>query len=162
MPGWRAGKRKKMTLMVSVDNIKKLREATGAGIADCRQALEEAGGDIDKAAEILKKRGLEKAVKKLERETHQGRVFSYVHAGRIGVVVALLCETDFVAKTQEFTNLGKEITLQIASMNPKNVAGLMKQEYIRDPQVTVGDMIKSVIGKLGENIKVGEFSRIAL
>lgn len=145
--------------MVSVDNIKKLREITGAGIADCREALEAGKGDLKKAEEFLKKKGIEKADKKSERETHQGRMFSYVHAGKIGVLVSLLCETDFVAKTDEFQNLGKELCLQVASMNPKNVAELLKQEYIRDPSVTIDVMIKSVIGKLGENIKVNEIIR---
>ncbi|KKU92003.1 MAG: Elongation factor Ts [Microgenomates group bacterium GW2011_GWA1_48_10] len=148
--------------MVKVDDIKKLREMTGAGIADCREALAQANNNVDGAVELLKKRGIEKAEKKSERETHQGRVFSYVHGGKIGVLVALLCETDFVAKTDDFQNLGKEICLQVASMEPRNVAELLEQEYIRDPKLTISDMIKSVIGKLGENIRVGEFSRIEL
>lgn len=148
--------------MVKVEDIKQLRELTGAGIADCREALSLSKGNIDKAIEIIRARGLEKAAEKAERETHQGRVFSYVHAGRIGVVAALLCETDFVAKTDEFANLGKEITLQIASMNPKNVAELLKQEYIRDPKMTIDDMIKIAIGKLGENIKVNGFYRLTI
>lgn len=148
--------------MISVDLIKKLREKTGAGIADCRMALEETNGNLDKAVDVLKKKGLEKADKKSARETHQGRVFSYVHSGKIGVLVSLLCETDFVAKTEDFGNLGKEICLQVASMKPKDVEELLKQEYIRDPQTTISDMIKSVVGKLGENIKVGEFSRIQI
>ena len=148
--------------MISVELIKKLREKTGAGIADCRNALEETKGDLAKAEEVLKKKGLEKATKKSERETHQGRVFSYVHAGKIGVLVSLQCETDFVAKTEEFQDLGKEICLQIASMNPKDTKELESQEYIRDPQQKIGDMIKSVIGKLGENIKVGSFSRVTV
>ncbi len=148
--------------MISVELIKKLREKTGAGIADCRNALEETKGDLAKAEEVLKKKGLEKATKKTERETHQGRVFSYVHAGKIGVLVSLQCETDFVAKTEEFQDLGKEICLQIASMNPKDTKELESQEYIRDPQQKIGDMIKSVIGKLGENIKVGSFSRVTV
>ena len=148
--------------MVSVDLIKKLREKTGAGIADCRGALEEAKGDLKKAEEIIQRKGLEKATKKSERETHQGRVFSYVHADKIGVLVSLRCETDFVAKTEDFQKLGKELCLQVSAMDPKNIAELESQEYIRDPKVTIGDMIKSTIGKLGENIKVGEFSRIAV
>ena len=148
--------------MVSVDQIRKLRETTGAGIADCREALEKADGDEKKAGEILKKRGLEKAAEKSERETHQGQIFSYVHGAKVGVLVSLLCETDFVAKTAEFQNLGKEICLQIAAMNPKTVEDLLKQESIRDPKLTINDMIKEVIGKLGENIKVGEFSRVTL
>ncbi len=146
--------------MISVAEIKKLRELTGAGIADCREALEKARGDLKKAQEILRAKGIEKADKKADRETHQGHVFSYVHSGKIGVLVSLLCETDFVAKTEEFQTLGKELCLQVASMDPKNVEELLKQEYIRDPQVTIGEMVKTVIGKLGENIKIGEFCRI--
>lgn len=147
--------------MMKIDDIKRLRETTGAGIADCREALEESGGDIKKAQEYLKKRGIEKAQKKSERETRQGRVFSYIHSnGKIGVLVSLLCETDFVAETDELNNLGKELCLQIASMDPKDVDTLLEQEYIRDPSLTVGDMIKTVVGKLGENIKVGEFVRV--
>ncbi len=149
-------------IMVKADDIKKLRELTGAGIADCREALDVTGGDLKKAQGYLKKKGIEKAQKKAGRETGQGRVFSYVHTGRIGVLVALLCETDFVAKTEDFQNLGKELCLQIASMNPKGYDELVAQEYIRDPGLKVGDLIKSVIGKLGENIKVGEFKRIVI
>lgn len=148
--------------MSSVDDIKKLRELTGAGIADCKEALEAGKGDLKKAEEYLKKRGIEKAAKKSDRETHQGRVFSYVHGGKIGVIVSLLCETDFVAKTEDFQNLGKEISLQIASMNPKNEEELLKQEYIRDSKLTIDAMIKAVIGKLGENIKLGDFKRIEI
>ncbi len=148
--------------MVSVEEIKKLREKTGAGIADCREALEETKGDLEKAATYLKKKGIEKAEKKAERETNQGRVFSYIHGGKIGVLVALLCETDFVAKTEEFQNLGKELCLQIASMDPKDTEELLKQEYIRDPKVTIEEMVKEVIGKLGENIKLDKFTRISI
>lgn len=145
-----------------MDDIKKIRELTGAGIADCREALEATKGDLKEAAEFLKKKGIEKAAKKSDRETHQGKVFSYVHGGKIGVLVSLLCETDFVAKTQDFETLGKEIALQIASMNPKDTEELLKQEYIRDSKLTIDAMIKAVIGKLGENIRVGEFSRITV
>lgn len=148
--------------MISIDQIKKLRERTGAGIADCREALEATGGNLKKAEDYLKEKGIEKADKKAERETHQGRVFSYVHGGRIGVLVSLLCETDFVARTDEFNELGKELCLQIASMNPKGVEELLSSEYIRDLKLTVGDMIKQVVGKLGENIKVGEFVRLVI
>jgi elongation factor Ts len=149
-------------MAVSVEDIKKLREKTGAGIADCREALESAKGDQEKAIEFLKKKGFEKAAKKGERETHNGVVFSYVHGGKIGVLVALRCETDFVAKTEEFLNLGKEIALQIASMNPKDSKELLEQPNIRDPKLTMGDMINLVIGKLGENIKVDQFARVVI
>lgn len=148
--------------MASIDDIKKLREKTGAGIADCREALEEAKDDFKKAEEIIKKKGLEKAAKKSERETHQGQIFSYVHGSKVGVLVSLLCETDFVAKTTDFQNLGKEICLQIAAMHPKDAKELLEQESIRDPKLTMNDMINEVIGKLGENIKVAEFSRLSL
>ena len=149
--------------MISIDLIKQLRELTGAGIADCRSALDEEGSDLAKAEEIIKAKGLEKAAKKGERETGQGRVFSYVHAtGKIGVVVSLLCETDFVAKTDDFVNLGKEICLQIASMEPQSVDELLKQEYIRDGSQTIENLIKLVVGKLGENIRIDEFKRLTV
>ena len=150
-----------MILMIKINDLKKLREKTGAGIADCREALEKTK-TLGEAVEYLKKKGLEKAEKKSARETRQGRVFSYVHGSKIGVLVGLLCETDFVAKTDEFNNLGKELCLQIASMNPKDSNELLKQEYIRDSSLTINDMIKTVVGKLGENIKIKEFMRVAL
>ena len=112
--------------MISVDDIKKLRELTGAGIADCREALSSSKGNMDKAVEIIKEKGLEKASKKSGRDTDCGRVFSYVHGGKVGVLVSLLCETDFVAKTDDFQILGKELCLQIAAMAPKNVEELLK------------------------------------
>lgn len=146
--------------MVSVDLIKKLREQTGAGVADCRQALEESEGNLKNAMAYLRSKGMEKAEKKANRDTREGRVFSYVHAtGKVGVVLTLLCETDFVARTDEFLNLGKELCLQVASMKPESEKALLKQEYIRDPKLTISDMIKLVIGKLSENIKIGEFFR---
>lgn len=143
--------------------LKQLREETAASIADCRVALEETGNDYKKALEHLKKRGLEKAEKKSDRATSQGLIEAYVHGGgKIGVLVELNCETDFVAKTDDFKHLAKEIALQISAMNPKDTADLLKQEYIRDSSQTIQDLIKSTIGKLGENITVGRFSRIAL
>ncbi|MEK7127112.1 MAG: translation elongation factor Ts [Patescibacteria group bacterium] len=149
--------------MIAINKIKKLRELTGAGVSDCKKALEETNGDIDKAIELLKKKGLEKADKKSDRETHQGKIFSYVHAtGKIGVIASLLCETDFVAKTDEFNNLGREICLQITAMQPETVEDLLKQEYIRDGSQTIENLVKSVIGKLGENIKINDFKWMKL
>jgi elongation factor Ts len=143
--------------------LKKLRAETSASIADCRMALEETDNDYKKALEWLKKRGLEKAEKKSDRATSQGLIEAYVHGGgKIGVLVELLCETDFVAKTDDFKQLAKEIALQISAMNPKDVDELMKQEYIRDSSQTIEQLIKSVIGKLGENITIGRFQRFAL
>lgn len=149
--------------MADVKEIKKLRDETQASIADCRKALDESKGDYKKALEWLKKRGAEIAEKKAERETAQGIVESYIHMnGKVGVIVALLCETDFVARTDEFKKLGHEIAMQISAMNPKDVKALLKQEYIRDPKLTIDDLVKQAIGKIGENIKVREFSRIEL
>lgn len=147
---------------MKIEDIKKLREETGAGIADCKEALSESSGDISKARDILKQKGLDKAAKKSEREVKAGLVEVYSHAGKVGVIVELLCETDFVAKTEDFKNLAHELALQIASMDPENADGLLSQEYIRDSSQTIKDLVASVVGKLGENIQVGKFSRIEL
>ena len=147
---------------MNLDLIKKLREQTGAGISDCKEALKESGEDLEKAKEVLKKRGFEKGSKKGDREVKTGLVDVYSHSGKVGVLVELLCETDFVARTDDFKNLAHELSLQIASMNPSSVEELLAQEYIRDNSLTVDQLIKSVIGKLGENIQVGRFERIAL
>lgn len=147
---------------IKVNDIKLLREQTGAGIADCRQALEESDGDMEQAKKWLKQHGLDKAAGKSEREVKAGVVEVYSHAGKVGVLVELLCETDFVAKTPDFKNLAHELALQIASMNPSSVEELISQEYIRDNLQTVDQLIKAMIGKLGENIQIGRFERIAL
>ena len=147
---------------MKIEDIKKLREATGAGIADCREALEETKGDMDKAKSILEKKGLDKASQKSDREVKMGLVEVYSHNGKVGVLVEVLCETDFVAKTEEFKFLAHELSLQIASMNPQSLKDLLLQEYIRDNSMTVDQLVKSVVGKLGENIQVGRFERIAL
>lgn len=149
--------------MPTIDQIKKLREKTGAGIMDCRRALEEMGGNEKKAEVLLKKWGIEKAGKKTGRTTSAGIIESYIHAGgKVGTMITLLCETDFVAKTDDFKNLAHELCLQIASMNPKDVKALLRQEYIRDPSITVEELVKQVIGKLGENITVARFIRYSL
>lgn len=147
-------------MTVDTKLIKELREKTSAGVADCREAVEEAKGDLKKAEELLRKKGFEKAVKKGDRVTNAGLIDSYVHSGRIGVLVELLCETDFVARTDEFKTLAHEISLQISSMNPKNANELLEQDYIRDPSKTIQDLVKETIAKLGENIIIGKFSRI--
>jgi elongation factor Ts len=149
---------------MSVDTklIKELREKTGAGVADCREALEFSKNDLKKAEDWLQKKGFEKAAKKSDRETNAGLVESYVHGGRIGVLVELLCETDFVARTDEFKTLAHEIALQISSMNPKNNNDLLEQEYIRDSSKTIESLIKEAVAKLGENIILGRFERFEL
>lgn len=146
----------------STEDIKKLRAKTGASIADVRQSLVDAGGDMAKAEEIIKQKGLDKAAAKSEREVKAGLVEVYSHSGKVGVLIELLCETDFVAKTEDFKTLAHELALQVASMNPSSVEELLSQEYIRDNTQTVDQLVKGVIAKLGENIQVGRFERVAL
>ncbi|HBC72465.1 TPA: translation elongation factor Ts [Candidatus Amesbacteria bacterium] len=141
-----------------MEDIKKLREMTSAGVSDCRMALEESGGDFKEAVKLLRQKGLEKADRKSEREVKAGIVFAYVHhTGRLGALAAVACETDFVAKTDDFQKLGRELAMQAAATKPANVEELLEQEYIRDPGVKVADLIKETIGKLGENIRVTDF-----
>ena len=148
---------------VNLEQLKKLRNETQASIADCRKSLEESNGDYQKAITWLKKHGLEKAGKKADRETSQGLVDSYIHQnGRVGAMVELLCETDFVARTQEFKHLTHEIAMQVAAMNPKDVATLLKQEYIRDSSKTIESLIKETIAKLGENIVIKNIQRLEI
>jgi elongation factor Ts len=147
---------------MNIEDLKKLREETGAGIADCKEALSESKGDYKLAKEIIKQKGFDKAAKKADREVKMGLVETYSHAGKVGVVVDVLCETDFVAKTEDFKTLAHEIALQIASMNPKTAEELLKQDYVRDPSQTINDLVKAAIGKLGENIQIGKFARIEL
>jgi elongation factor Ts len=149
--------------MVTIDQIKKLREKTGGGVMDCRKALEEARGDQEKAEALLLKWGVEKSEKKADRETKAGLITSYIHSGgKVGVLVELLCETDFVARTADFQKLAHEICLQVASMAPKDVKALLKQEYIRDQSKTIEQLVKETIGKLGENITISRFSRLKI
>jgi elongation factor Ts len=150
---------KENSMAVTTQQIKELRELTGAGIVECRNALEGAKGDIQKAQEHLKKRGIEKASKKGDRETGVGQVFTYSHQGRIGVLVEVSCETDFVARTEDFGSLGKELAMQISAMNPENVESLLAQPYIRDSKRSIEDMVKGTIAKVGENIVVKRFVR---
>jgi elongation factor Ts len=147
---------------ISVEEIKRLRELTGVGITDAKQALVEAGGDFDKALEQMRQKGLTKAEKRGEREARAGLVGSYVHDGRIGVLVEVNCETDFVAKTDEFKQLVKDLTLHIAASDPQDVEQLLEQEFVKDVSKTVGNIVKDANAKLGENIVVRRFSRIAL
>lgn len=192
---------------ISIDEIKRLRELTGVGITDAKQALVESGGDFDNALTAMRKKGLTKADKRAEREARAGAIGSYVHDGRIGVIVEVNCETDFVAKTDEFKELVKDISMHIAASAPEfvnlddvpadvkaqvevevtdkvksegkpdNIAGqivegmvkkhfsercLMDQPFIKNPDQTVGDYVKQHVAKLGENIVVRRFSRMAL
>ena len=187
--------------------IKELREMTSAGMLDCKKTLEETNGDIEKAADLLRERGIIKAVKKMDRAANEGSFFSYIHHnGKLGVLLELNCETDFVAKTDDFKQLGKDIAMHIAASDPlytdaedvpediiskekeiqkkalldegkpENVVEkilegkrkkfiaeitLLNQGFVKEPKVTIGDLIKDHISKLGENISVGRFQRFA-
>lgn len=146
-----------------IELVKKIRNETGLGIMEIKAALEEADGDEKRAKEILKEKGLKKAETKTERETHQGRVATYTHTtGKIGVMVELLCETDFVAKHEDFLGLTKDICLQIAAMNPENVEELLKQEFIKDASITIEEKIKGLVVKFGENMKLTRFARFEI
>ncbi|MBZ1348639.1 MAG: translation elongation factor Ts [Candidatus Liptonbacteria bacterium] len=147
---------------MNTKEIKKLREATGVGVMDCRQAFVEANGDFDKALEIIRKKGLVKAEGKINRQTSAGLIISYIHNEKIGVLLEIHCETDFVAKLDSFKELAKQIAMQIVAMNPQNTEELMKQLYIKDESIIIGDLIKGLIVKTGENIQVYRFCRYAL
>ncbi len=148
---------------IDLQLLKKLRQETSASIADCRRALEESDGKYDKALDWIKKRATEIAAKKSDRATSEGIIESYIHqGGKVGVLVELLCETDFVAKTDEFKNLAREIGMQAAAMNPVDVDSLLKQDYIRDGSQTIEQLVKGAIGKLGENITVKRFVRFEI
>jgi len=150
-------------MTISIELLKKLREETQAGVADCRKALEDAGGDYEKAKKLLIERGLEKAEKKEGKETHEGIIESYVHMnGKVGVLVTILCETDFVARNEAFRKLAHEVALQIAAMDPKDVKELLESPYIRDGKLTIAMLVKQTIAKVGENISIGQFSRLSL
>ena len=163
---------------VTAAQVKELRDKTGAGIMDSKRALEESAGDIAKAESILNAKGLASAAKKADRSTSEGLVVSYIHTGgRVGSMVELNCETDFVARTDEFRILGRNIAMQVAAMNPiyldrasipedvedvKDEELLIEQEYIRDSSMKITDLVKESIGKLGENIRIRRFSRFEL
>ncbi len=150
-------------MSVSAADVQKLRADTGAGIMDAKRALEDAAGDGAKAKELLKERGLTKAAKKAERETAEGVVHSYIHGGgKIGVLLELLCETDFVARGDDFRNLAQEIAMQIAAGNPRDPEELLAQPYIKNEKQTVEQVIQAAIASLGENIRVTRFTRYAL
>lgn len=148
---------------IKIEDIKKLREKTGAGIADSRKALDEAGGDMKKAEELVKSWGIEKAASKSDREVKAGLVETYIHGGgKIGAMVEINCETDFVAKTDEFKNLAREVAMQVSAMNPKDVKELLDQDYIRDAKKKIEQLVKETIAKVGENIIVKRFERFEL
>ena len=196
-------------MATSIAEIKKLREETSVGIADAKKALEATGGDFEKSKEWLRKKGLVKAQEKADREAKEGYVGSYIHqTGKLGVIVAIQCETDFVARTDDFKNFAKDIAMHIAAFNPLYVSSdeidpntlekvkeelkeateglkkkpaniqeqilngklekyfsevcLLNQSFIRNEDITVGELVGEMVGKLGENIKITRFSRIQI
>jgi len=192
-------------MKISMDLIRELRNKTGAGVMDCKQALSEAGGDIQRAQDILREKGSAQVIKRSARDTREGLISSYVHSGsKLGVLLEVNCETDFVARTSEFSQLAKELAMQVAAMDPlwikpedvpkeviekekeiykkqaqesgkpekvveKIVQGrlqkyfsevcLLEQPYIKDPKLRVKDVVAESVAKLGENIRVGRFTR---
>lgn len=147
--------------MTAVD-VQRLREATGAGVMECKKAMDDAGGDFDKAVALINERGVIKAEKKASRATGAGILESYVHNGRVGVLLELRCETDFVARTDAFRELAKNLVMQIAAMGPETVDDLLKQPYIRDDKTSIEQLVKGVIAKTGENVQIGKFCRYEL
>lgn len=155
--------------------IKELRELTGAGVMDCKSALEEAGCDIKKAKEILKIKGVAIAEKKASRLTSQGRIDSYIHHdGRTGVLVEVACETDFVTKNADFIRFCKDVAMHITARNPKYIKKedaplesskeeiLLEQPFIKDEGMTIKDYLTSLIAKTGENIIIKRFTRFCV
>jgi len=141
------------------EDIQKLRELTGAGVMECKKALESVKGDFDKAVSVINEAGKILAQKKSERATGAGFLESYIHNGRVGVLLELRCETDFVARSKEFKDLAHDLVMQIAAMEPTDIENLLKQNYIKDETIKVEDVIKRVIAKLGENTKIERFCR---
>ena len=169
-------------MATTADDIKRLREETSCGVIDCKKALESAGGDFSKAKDLLRKRGLEMAAKKSDRVAKEGRIEAYIHNGnKIGVVVEVNCETDFVARNEDFCKFSKDVALHIAALNPKYTKKedvpedviskeadkeafikancLLSQPFVKDPGKSIQDLLNELIAKIGENIMVGRFIR---
>jgi elongation factor Ts len=164
---------------VTADAVKQLRDLSGAGVMDCKKALDETGGDLEKAVKVLREKGIASAEKKAGRETGQGLVDSYIHAGgRIGVLVEVNCETDFVARTDTFKQLVHDVALQIAGIpttlaitddqlppdaeGPPEETVLMKQPFIKDGSRTIEQLVKEAIAATGENIRIRRYTRFEL
>ncbi len=144
-------------------DVKKLREETGAGMMDCKKALDEAGGNYDQATEIVRARGLARAEKTADRETKEGYIATYVHStGKTAALVEILCETDFVGRNEEFRTLAKDIAMQVVAMSPADVTELLAQDFIKDPAQTIEQMVKALSGKIGERFVINRFVRYAV
>ncbi|MDP1706840.1 MAG: translation elongation factor Ts [bacterium] len=141
------------------EDILKLRETTGAGVMDCKKAFDDAKGDFKEALKLIQERGLAKAEKKADRSTGAGILETVVHNGRVGVLLLLRCETDFVAHSDKFKELAHDLALHIAAMNPADTEEVLKQVFVKNPSLTIEDLIKGAIAIIGENIKLEKFAR---
>jgi elongation factor Ts len=150
--------------MIDIETIKKLREETGAAILDVKNTLSKYDGDIKKARKELMKKGAIKAAKKQEeRTTKDGLIYAYIHgAGKVAGMVLLACETDFVAKTEDFQKLCKEIAMQVSAEEYKDIDALLNAEYIRDPSKIIADLINETVAKVGEKIEIKDFYRMSV
>lgn len=150
---------KESAYVISSSDVAKLREATGAGIMNCKKALQDANGDFAKAISFIREKGALIAEKKSERATGAGFLESYTHNGRVAVLMEIRCETDFAGKSEPFRNLAKDLAMQIAAMNPADIKALMTQQFIKDPSMNIEALITATIAKIGENVKVERFVR---
>lgn len=165
-------------MAISTEDVKRLREETSAGVMDAKKALEEAGGNFDKAKDLLRERGVAAAAKRSDRETGQGIIEAYIHGqGRIGAIVELQCETDFVARTDAFKTLARDIAMQVAAMNPRALTAeevpadapgtreenaLLSQAFIKDSKKSIAELVQDVISTTGENVRIARFSRFEI
>jgi elongation factor Ts len=149
-----------MAKEISAEAVQKLREITGAGVMDCRKALIEADGDLDRAKQIIGERGLAKVEKRAGRETGAGLAYSYIHAERIGVLLEVRAETDFVVRSEPFRVLVHDLAMHIAAAAPANVDELLAQPFVKDESKTVKNIVNEVIAKVGENVVVKQFYRV--
>ena len=165
-------------MSIPIETVKALRQSTGAGVLECKQVLDQVGGDLKRAEDILRQRGLASAIGRASRETREGLIDAYVHSGnRIGALIEVNCESDFVARTLEFRELVHDLAMQVAAMSPRYVNAedvsdeeetpveevcLLEQPFIKDPSRTIRELIQETIARVGENIRVRQFSRFAL
>jgi len=150
-------------MKIDPKEVQRLRAETNAGVMDCKRALEDAQGDFEKAKGLLKERGLASLQKKSGREAKEGTVASYIHAGgRVGAIVEIASETDFVSRSAEFQKLAQEVAMHVAAMDPKDVAELLGQDYIRDASKKVNDLVTTLAASVGENVSIRRFQRFAL
>ena len=145
---------------ITAEQIKQLREETSVSLMKCKSALTEAQGDMDKARELLKEQGAKAAAKKADRELGSGIVRAYVHPNNaVGVLLKLSCETDYVARNEDFISLANDISLHIAAMMPEDVAGLLEQPFVKNPETTIAKLLEEKTLKIGERLEITEFTR---